>query len=274
MSRRTLTVLLALTFGLSHVAGAQQSAPPAGAKGPGASVTAPRPPAAAAARSPRREQWLAWEKRTTVDAYDGVGHRDPKWDQFVKEALQNHYAKTVDGIVRTGDEEDRIWSGGRIALQAGCRDGLLQYVMARGLSLRSNDTNVIAKAHQDAAGALRDSKYPAFRKALAFFRAATYTAASGQEDAAKNARAFADEALALMPEVFADKDLPASQLAELASILAQAAAAYDGDMGAMGDEMLAALDASPQPRRRSRPERATSTCSSPGTRAAAASPTR
>lgn len=216
---------------------------PAKPVAPDAAAQSPAQPGPSARRAHR----LAWENRTTLAAYETAGHRDPQWDEPARRALEHHVAKALEGVARTGDEEDVVWSAGNAALRAGCRDGLLQYVVARGLSLRVNDPRAVVQAHQASADALRDSKYPAYRKALAFLRAATYTAAGG-EPAAEKARGYVDEALALLPEIFADKELPVASLEELLNILVQAGNAYGGDLGAMGDKALAALEASPQPR--------------------------
>lgn len=196
---------------------------------------------------PRVRQRLDWERRTTLGAYDEAGHRDAKWDEAAREALTHHTNKSFEWIGRTGDEEDRIWSAGHAAIRASCRDGLVLYAVARGLTLRGADDRALAEAHQQAADAIRGSKYPAYRKAVALLRAVTYTAAAGQAAAAQKARGYADEALALMPEVFADKDLPVACLAELFDILMQAKEAYGGDAQALGEKALAALEASPQP---------------------------
>jgi hypothetical protein len=218
---------------------------PATAK-PGADAAGQSP--AQSGPSARRAKRLAWEMQTMLAAYETVGHRDANWDELARQALKHQVAKVVEGIAQTGDEEDALFSSGRGALQVGCRDGLVQYVVARGLSLRTGDPDAVVQGHQAAADALRDSKYPAYRKAIALLRAATYTAGFGEPDSEEKARGYADAAVALMPEIFADKELPVASLNELLDILAQAGNAYGGDPGAMGDKALAALEASPQPR--------------------------
>src|SRR4051794_9665318 len=238
MIRRTLVALLAL--GLTCAA---RAADPAGANGAAQDAAAKDNNAGAGAS--RWQRHVAWQKRTVLDAYDTAGHRDPKWDGPAREALAAFYQKNIEGIGRTGDEEDLMWARGGQALNAGCHDGLLQYAMGRNLNLRTNDPNPLSQARQGSAEAIRDSKYPAYRKVLSFLRAAQFTAEAG--DAAK-ARGYADAALALMPEVFAEPGLPEAELYDVFSILSQAKAAYGDDLGAMGEKAMAALEKSPQPR--------------------------
>ncbi|WP_422929354.1 hypothetical protein [Singulisphaera sp. PoT] len=150
----------------------------------------------------RRDDMLAWNRRTLGEAYEKVGKKDPRWDEPARKAFDlaaRHFSLTVDPQVTY----DEIYKGARAAVDAGCDDPLLAYVYAR-TSVGENypgEEELIRRA-QAAAKGLAASQYPAFRRAVAL-RFSGEMALAGQNPSEENreaARRDFDAALALIEE--------------------------------------------------------------------------
>src|SRR5579864_1346938 len=137
-----------------------------------------------------RREWLDWNRRTTVDAYNKVGKRDPKWDTEANEALEAaSRVYSLPDYPPIGYEDVR--KPARAAIDAGCDDPLIVYLYNRSLG---GTLYPVTPGMRDSANALGASRYPAFRRALAL-------SASFAQDGAET-EAEVDSALALLTESF------------------------------------------------------------------------
>jgi hypothetical protein len=127
-----------------------------------------------AARAKLREQRAArlrWELATTVEAYDRIGTKNPRWDAAARDALTRY----AEFLACTSDNK----CGGELkgafqkALSAGCTDPLIIYFGLR-LDCYPRDISALdlAKLYTNAEERLQASGYPPIRKCYASVRAA------------------------------------------------------------------------------------------------------
>jgi tetratricopeptide (TPR) repeat protein len=142
---------------------------------------------------------LAWIKRTLADPYDTVGKKDPRWDEIVHELMKvavSYFDRMDDGPV-----QDDVFRLAKRAIDSGCNDPIVLYIYARASSGRLFPGLAEADARFEAAAkALESSKYPAFRRAVALDRAATYSMYRTGMAGPRQARKYFDTALGLLPE--------------------------------------------------------------------------
>jgi tetratricopeptide (TPR) repeat protein len=147
----------------------------------------------------RQKETLAHNEKTLRGAYDRVGRTDPRWDAAAQRALDlaaRHFSG-VDPLVAPKE----VHEAANEAVEAGCDDPLMLYLHARFSETADSLSRAEAdRRHTKAALALKDSKYPPFRKMTALARAAVVRAGllSVTPEARKEAGAFADDALELL----------------------------------------------------------------------------
>jgi len=120
----------------------------------------------------RRKEKLAWNQRTLRDAYEKVGKKDPRWDADARAALEiaaRHFSSSLEpksDLVSlhnaTGDATIR-----------GCDDPLILYLHACSSDPKTMPGPFeVNRRAENAAGAMRRSAYPAFRRSAALLLAA------------------------------------------------------------------------------------------------------
>jgi hypothetical protein len=202
-------------------------------------------PAVDPAEAARRiEREAAWLRAKTVGAYDQFGLRNPKWDAHAKAAIMALERRSTHLEPVTGDETELMWGEAGRAYALGCRDPLFLYAGARSGVRAPQAGMTLARQHAIAADALRGSRYHPTSKAYAFARAAQYAAREAGEDAAARAAAvkLAEEAIALLPEVFADREMPVKQAADMLDVLWQASRDVYGDWEKIPMAIIAAAE--------------------------------
>jgi hypothetical protein len=160
------------------------------------------PPAQARARADA----LAWHRAMTVEAYDKVGRRDPRWDAAARRALEACAAAGLRGLSRM-DSARVAQQAADEALKAGCDDPLVRYVAGRDLAgFATPDPVRWDRLVPQAAADLAASGYPAVRKAIALTAAATGRLERGPPSAADKeaARGYLDRCVAVLPAACAD----------------------------------------------------------------------
>jgi hypothetical protein len=153
----------------------------------------------------RRNDRLAWTRRSYQGQYDAIGKKDPRWDQLAHEAidLSVRFTEGEPDVVITADQVEKAAGA---ALDAGCDDPLIVNLHDRS-SLIANHTEAaeMIRRVRSSAKALAASRYPAFRRAGALELAgiSMLTLAKPDDASRKEAEADLDAALALFPESFA-----------------------------------------------------------------------
>jgi len=114
-----------------------------------------------------RAERLARARSSTIEAYKKVGRTDAKWDAAAEAALEKvAIAKANDD--RDVDAAEAAWEALTKAIELGCDDPYVRYVhfnYTRAFERSAGDKKEIARV----ARALRDSNYPAVRRAHAAY---------------------------------------------------------------------------------------------------------
>jgi tetratricopeptide (TPR) repeat protein len=115
-----------------------------------------------------RQERLDFNRRTLVEAYKKVGHRDPKWDDDAIQALELLSQFFADGSVEPiyqkpgGPGPDDILKHVDGAVAAGCDDAIVVY--ARGAMLHERgDVQAAKPVLAEALELAKQSQYPPFR---------------------------------------------------------------------------------------------------------------
>lgn len=165
----------------------------------GAEKAIPQDPALSAKRS---SDWLEWNRRTLVGAYEKVGKKDPRWDAKAREAMEKAarmFSLQVDPEVAP----EEVHAPAKAAVDAGCDDPMVLYLLHRtDPASGSAKPEELARLWKDLAVKLGASKYPAERRAVCHQLAAGARLGLGQSDEAsrKVAKDHYDAALALLTE--------------------------------------------------------------------------
>jgi hypothetical protein len=189
-----------------------------------AKVSLVRRKAAATAYEAAQRRELAWARDTSLAAYDGGGHTNPRWDAAVREAIVLHVRPAFDPN-RSSRDEARIAGAMQKAIDLGCDDPFFLYIAAnRYRAERASDPARALEMMDRAAGGVLAGNYPPVRKMMAAARRAAARCAAepgGVMAIASTRAATADveQALALMPAVAKDGGTPRSVLLEAAGIL-------------------------------------------------------
>jgi hypothetical protein len=129
---------------------------------------APRP--LAQTSSLEYQEQLAWNRTTLAQAYEAIGHQDPRWDATVRGALeifaQARWYHPPPGY------PDNLAIKVAAAVNEGCDDPLVAYFHARFvLSNEAGAKPAVTAALVSSAAKLEKSSYPAIRKFYACLRA-------------------------------------------------------------------------------------------------------
>jgi hypothetical protein len=156
----------------------------------------------------RRREWLEWNLRTSVDAYDKVGRKDPRWDAQARRAMElasRMFSRQVEPTITFTE----VYAAAKAAVDAGCDDPYIAYLYTRSaVGEDAPPAREAARRSQAAADSMAKSRYPAFRRASALDHAGT-TAPSGKglnSEARKQAERDFDAILALIPESVASDE--------------------------------------------------------------------
>jgi hypothetical protein len=145
----------------------------------------------------RRADRLAYYRSTTVEAYSKVGKRNPKWDDAAKDALAKlAIAKSNDD--RYVDAAEAACVALEKAISLECDDPLIRYahLQYRGMFPNPDAPPVQPEDIAATSLALRDSDYPAIRRAHAGHNYATALLAQPDKaDAMKESRLVARKLL-------------------------------------------------------------------------------
>jgi hypothetical protein len=164
-------------------------------------------------------QMLAWNLKTTVDAYNKIGTKNTVWDDSARRCL------TAFSHSRARDLTNEPWNqvvstNAAAAVDAGCTDPLITYLYIRFAFPQTNSKVEFARRYYETAKTMNASAYPVVRKFYATVRAIEqYYAAY---DTQKNLQAR-DESYGLLvtllvqvEQLLDDKTIPQREAAEAA----------------------------------------------------------
>lgn len=174
-------------------------------------------PATRPAAKERVAQSIRFFEKIMLEDYDRVGRKSEKWDVAAKEALAAAVRLWALEFSPTSDEHDVIWYAVKKAREAGCDDPLVRLTQARNYAFFDRKHAETMPLHLEAAEMLEQSGYHPLIKCYAWVRAAERMARSPQDATAMKQKAMAlmDKAMAHLPAVAADADLPRVALWDL-----------------------------------------------------------
>ena len=111
---------------------------------------------------PAGAERLAWHRATTVEAYDRVGKKDPKWDAAARKVLEAFANSGASTNLAGKDYLKAADEAAAEALAAGCKDPLVQYIYDRGFYgfAQAPFTAERYRSFVDGGLALAKSEYP------------------------------------------------------------------------------------------------------------------
>ena len=206
-----------------------------------------QPAESEASPSQLRMQWML---DTTLGAYATAGTKDPKWDDLAYRVLEAAGRTWGRSPRRNGDEDIVVMFSSKDAINAGCRDPLVVYARARSITFYNAKPDEVLKLQEGMADAFRASKYPAIRKCYGFLRAAQVQVIAAPEDQKVRdaSHALVEEAMALLPEVFADPRLPRQDLVATLEMVGEVGETLEGNRDALRSRAVELMEKSIQPK--------------------------
>jgi hypothetical protein len=196
----------------------------------------------------------AWWKATTIEAFDRVT-AGKTWPS-ARRAVVEFGCDLSGDPPRTGDEADDALEAARLAVgEYECDDPLVRFIHARYLLTRSeNQTD-----HRDGAASMlkavdgfrTNTAYPVYIRCLAILEAAEVVTryATGVTRAPKSkAIEFANEGIALLPAVGAEKGMPTFAIQQLIEQAGHASKIVRRDRMEVIEQLLGAMEKSDYPK--------------------------
>ena len=118
------------------------------------------------------ERRLAWNLKTTVEAYEAVGVKSPEWDEPARRALTEFAHQRAQAVSADEPWGMIISTNVAAALDAGCTDPMVTYLYIRFAMPKTNSRVEFARRYQSTALAMNASAYPPARKFYADARRA------------------------------------------------------------------------------------------------------
>jgi hypothetical protein len=148
---------------------------------------------------------LAYNLRTTLDAYDKAGRKNPQWDAEAKACLKAfaQIRSMTNDVPAQLLAELRTNLTRLVALK--CDDPMLRYLHTRYILSANQSAAQIVPAFAEVASALEKSDYPAVRKFYARMWVYRATAEAGTE---KDPYGLLEQAAPFLAEALQDKNMP------------------------------------------------------------------
>ena len=207
------------------------------------------PPAILDEPSQRQIQRLEYVKHIVKDAYEANAPKNPLWDKSASLAIDYFTRDLSSNPLNDGDEARPMYFKAGEAITAGCDDPLIHFCRAKLLTRGQEKIEEVCAA----ADKLREnSKYGPYIRAYILTLAAWWaqTDPKGVADAKiqPHIRENVDAFMALLPEIFNDKDLPAELLIDLMRNVGYVSMYVEGDRMKLLDKANPILEKSVQPK--------------------------
>ncbi len=149
---------------------------------------------------------LAYNLKTTVEAYNSVGSKSPVWNQAATNCLE--IFAEIRAITNGSSAEliNKLATGLAKLNASKCNDPLIDYLYTKAVYCQSHSPSENALAFEHAASALEKSGYPAIRKFYANYWAAYYYASLGTNQT--KAESFLNEASFRLKSALEDNAMP------------------------------------------------------------------
>jgi hypothetical protein len=194
----------------------------------------------------RRQQTLDYYRGLTVDAYNRVGIRSPRWDADAQASLDALAIVLAWDFRPDGDEYDTILHAGKRLQDAGCSDPLVVFARARAYVYFNRRYEELMPLHLDASRRMVTSAYHPLIKCLVDLRTAWLRARDRSDIrvSRRDARRMVKPAMDLLPKALAGADIPDDVVLTLFSVISQTSHAVERDRSVLFDSALPVLEAS------------------------------
>lgn len=185
-------------------------------------------PASAAARKEADRQWY---QDVIVDGFEKHGRHDPAWNEDARTIVRAVAGLWNPDHSPTGDEQDEIYLAGLRVTKKGCDDPLVLYAVARDHYQRRHKMNTVVPPHLVAAQRVVTTDYHPMIKWRVLLRAAEVRTWEGNNynPDPLEAQRLLEKALALTPQLAADKRMPREEIIGCLDLLGSVAIAVEGD---------------------------------------------
>lgn len=193
---------------------------------------------------------MRWMRETTVLAYETAGTRSPKWDDAARRVLEAAARTWGRSPRQNGDENTIVMFSSLDAIHAGCRDPLVMYARARSITRYRAKPPELLKLQEGMAEAFRASSYPGIRKCYGYLKSAQVQVQASPDDqnVHDTAHALVEEAMTLLPEVYADARIPRQELVASLEVIGEVSETVEGNRETLRDRAVEILKKSTQPK--------------------------
>lgn len=163
---------------------------------------------------------LAWNLKTTVEAYNKVGTKNAVWNDSARKCL------IAFSHSRAGDSPNESWNvvvstNVAAAVEAGCNDPMITYLYIRFALPQTNSKVEFATRLYETANAINASSYPVVRKLYATMRAIEqyYYAYDTRTNITARDESFGllTTLLEQVDQTLSDKTIPSREASEIAN---------------------------------------------------------
>ena len=171
----------------------------------------------------KKESDAAWSRKTSIEAYQQVGRKDPKWDAAATEGI-TLVAGLWEKAGKPGQDR-KAYDLCMTAINSGCDDPLILYARARmyDVAIRKNFAES-TRLHVEAATAMKErgARYHQMRQSICFARAADFIARSKKDLADEDKKAseeWLELAVPRLGEAASDPEVPDTNLMEIGELI-------------------------------------------------------
>jgi len=188
-----------------------------------------------ASASARTAQDREWSKRTTRDAYETAGRKDPRWDEKARETLDLMSVIWSDRRSTDRDERERAYALTQELTALGCDDPLILTAHAQMHdNFYTKDLQRSIPLHVAAARSMKEKggKYAALQQALVFAHAALKrprVTGGLSEDDRKETQEWLDLAQERFAAAAKEADVPEEALLSCGKLLVRAWTVFGND---------------------------------------------
>ncbi|HWD91102.1 MAG TPA: DUF4034 domain-containing protein [Verrucomicrobiae bacterium] len=167
-----------------------------------------------------KRQRLAWDLKTTVDAYNHAGFSNKAWDYPARQCLTD-FARSLSGEVGSNEPwAENIAMNATAAVNAGCNDPLINYVYIKFSMSQTNSREAFEAAFCKTVRDMDNSTYPPIRRFYAAARALDQIYFTYGTNSFRHPEHFEmlEDMVGQMEASLRDKTMPASEAYEVAQL--------------------------------------------------------
>jgi hypothetical protein len=170
-----------------------------------------------------QRQRLAWDLKTTVDAYNHAGFSNKAWDDPARRCLTQFAHSLAGDVDSTGPWAEIISTNAALAVNAGCNDPLVNYVFIKFSMAQTNSREAFETAFCKTVRDMDNSMYPPIRRFYAAARALDQIYYIYGTNSSRRPEHFEmlENMFGRLEESLRDRTMPASEAYEISKLALQ-----------------------------------------------------